>query len=51
VRHERADIFERPPVARWKTPYKRFVLWMYEHDLLSAKAVVWLLDVAKARLA
>jgi hypothetical protein len=47
---ERDSVFLKP-VPRWKTLWKRSVLWMYEHDLISAKTTVRLIDVAGARLA
>jgi hypothetical protein len=47
---ERMSVFSKP-IPRWKTHYKRAVLWVFERRWLSVTATQKLLDLADARLA
>ncbi len=47
---ERMSVFSKP-IPRWKTHYKRAVLWMFERRWLTVGQAQKLLDLADARLA
>ena len=50
MKYDRTELFLKP-VPRWKTQWKRAVLWLYEREVLSISQAKWLIDIAGARLA
>lgn len=49
VRPDRLDVFVKR-VPRWKTAWKKCVLWLYEHDVISVWLALRLIRIARAEL-